>query len=303
MLAAMVMGAPLQIGAAEAASRSLVALTGDVAAQDCAFAFQLQGPFSLGGVLLLSGPLLPQLVGALLGDPEPVSALDDYHVPILRDSLANVLGRWTQALGELYRAPVTLDLESPLNPRDAASVLRGGALAKGSAVLVERLPLDFNGVAGAMQLLLPDPEAACLITANPAYMPPPEVAPPMNANPLDSLTEQPSVPSDPVPVSRAHFQQLQPHSNGHGESRGLDLLMDVPLTVSVELGRKDLNIRDILELVPGALIELDRLAGEPLDLLINGKLFAKGEVVVIDESFGIRITSIVSAEERIQSMR
>ena len=70
--------------------------------------------------------------------------------------------------------------------------------------------------------------------------------------------------------------------------------MDVPLQVTVELGRTRKLIRDILELAPGSVIELDKLAGEPVDILVNGKLIAKGEVVVIDDNFGVRITKIVS---------
>lgn len=79
----------------------------------------------------------------------------------------------------------------------------------------------------------------------------------------------------------------------------IDLIMDVPLELTVELGRTKMQIKEILDLGPGSIVELDKLAGEPVDVLVNGKLIAKGEVVVIDESFGIRITNIVSQMERI----
>lgn len=75
--------------------------------------------------------------------------------------------------------------------------------------------------------------------------------------------------------------------------------MDVPLEVTVELGRTKMQIKEILDLGAGSIVELDKLAGEPVDVLVNGKLIAKGEVVVIDESFGIRITNIVSQMERL----
>lgn len=75
--------------------------------------------------------------------------------------------------------------------------------------------------------------------------------------------------------------------------------MDVPLQVTVELGRTQRLIRDILELSPGSIIELDKLAGEPVDILVNGKQIAKGEVVVIDESFGVRITDIADPSKRL----
>jgi flagellar motor switch protein FliN/FliY len=76
------------------------------------------------------------------------------------------------------------------------------------------------------------------------------------------------------------------------------MIMDVPLQLTVELGRTRKLIREILELAPGSVVELDKLAGEPVDILVNGKIVAKGEVVVIDENFGVRITGIVSMQER-----
>ncbi len=86
-------------------------------------------------------------------------------------------------------------------------------------------------------------------------------------------------------------------------STNIDMLLDVELDVSIELGKSLLSIKRVLELAPGSIVELDRMAGEPVDLLVNNKVVAKGEVVVIDESFGIRIVSLVSAEERIKSLR
>ena len=82
----------------------------------------------------------------------------------------------------------------------------------------------------------------------------------------------------------------------------IGLLMDIPLQVSVELGRTQLRIRNVLELVPGSIIELERLAGEPVDVLVNGRQLARGEVVVIDEEFGIRITEIASQASRLQGI-
>ena len=78
----------------------------------------------------------------------------------------------------------------------------------------------------------------------------------------------------------------------------IELVKDIQVTLQVELGRTDMLIQDILELTPGKVIELDRLAGEPLDILVNGKLLAKGEVVVVDENFGVRLTSIVEPTAR-----
>jgi len=87
------------------------------------------------------------------------------------------------------------------------------------------------------------------------------------------------------------------------EKESIELIMDVPLEVTVELGRTKKLIKDILEFGPGTILELDKLAGEPVDILINGKYIAKGEVVVIDESFGVRITDIVSASKRLSKIQ
>ena len=87
------------------------------------------------------------------------------------------------------------------------------------------------------------------------------------------------------------------------QGRRLDLLLDVPLDLSVELGRARMSIQDLLNLSPGSVIELDKIAGEALDILINGRLVARGEAVVVNDKFGIRISDIVSPSERIARLR
>ena len=86
-------------------------------------------------------------------------------------------------------------------------------------------------------------------------------------------------------------------------NRRLELLLDVPLDVSVELGRARVSIQDLLALGPGSVIELDKIAGEPLDILVNDRLVARGEAVVVNDKFGVRITDIVSQAERIARLR
>jgi flagellar motor switch protein FliN/FliY len=88
-----------------------------------------------------------------------------------------------------------------------------------------------------------------------------------------------------------------------GSERRLDILLDVPLEVNVELGRTRMTIHDLLALAPGSVVELDKVAGEALDILVNGRLVARGEAVVVNDKFGVRITDIVSPQERIQRLR
>ncbi|MDY7031480.1 MAG: flagellar motor switch protein FliN [Thermodesulfobacteriota bacterium] len=85
-------------------------------------------------------------------------------------------------------------------------------------------------------------------------------------------------------------------------SGNLDLILDVPLNVSVELGRSKMVINDLLQLARGSIIELSKLAEEPLDVLVNGKMIARGEVVVVNDKFGIRLTDVISPSERIQNL-
>jgi flagellar motor switch protein FliN/FliY len=96
-----------------------------------------------------------------------------------------------------------------------------------------------------------------------------------------------------VNVTPAQFQTFNNNVNAAPAQENIGLIMDVPLEVTVELGRTTKSISEILGFSPGTIIELDRIAGEPIDVLVNGKFVARGEVVVIEESFGIRVTEII----------
>ncbi len=91
-------------------------------------------------------------------------------------------------------------------------------------------------------------------------------------------------------------------ASGKGESRDLDFILDLPLEVSVELGRARLLINDLLQLGQGSIVELNKFAGEPLEILVNQKLVARGEAVVVNEKFGVRITDIISPLERVKQL-
>ena len=100
--------------------------------------------------------------------------------------------------------------------------------------------------------------------------------------------------------------ELDEFDNSGGGVAGrpdLDVILDIPVTISMEVGRTSITIRNLLQLNQGSVIELDRLAGEPLDVLVNGTLIAHGEVVVVNEKFGIRMTDVISPSERIKKLR
>lgn len=100
---------------------------------------------------------------------------------------------------------------------------------------------------------------------------------------------------------RAQFEQLTPSAGG-GAPNNIDMILDIPVNLTVELGRTKLAIRSLLQLAQGSVVELDGLAGEPMDVLVNGCLIAQGEVVVVNDKFGIRLTDIISPSERIRRL-
>jgi flagellar motor switch protein FliN/FliY len=105
-------------------------------------------------------------------------------------------------------------------------------------------------------------------------------------------------------MERPDLQELQEDSgNTTIEDASLEVILDIPVTVSMEVGKSKISIRNLLKLNQGSVVELDRLAGEPLDVLVNGTLIAHGEVVVVNEKYGIRLTDVISAAERIQKLK
>ncbi|ELB2078150.1 flagellar motor switch protein FliN [Vibrio parahaemolyticus] len=121
-----------------------------------------------------------------------------------------------------------------------------------------------------------------------------------------ALGEDPSALSiDVDEVLAAPLEELKDTSRPitDDERRKLDTIMDIPVTISMEVGRSQISIRNLLQLNQGSVVELDRLAGESLDVLVNGTLIAHGEVVVVNDKFGIRLTDVISQTERIKKLR
>jgi flagellar motor switch protein FliN/FliY len=121
----------------------------------------------------------------------------------------------------------------------------------------------------------------------------------------DDVTQelQESKKADPkVEVNEVSFSEFQKSDTAKG-SMALDFIMDIPLTLNVELGRSQLLISELLQLGQGSVIELTKLAGEPMDVFVNQRLVARGEVVVVNEKFGVRLTDVVSTMERVNKLR
>lgn len=125
----------------------------------------------------------------------------------------------------------------------------------------------------------------------------------MSDRPPHAVLDEPDEAKRSPEVRAAKFDEFGPGDSGGSTPQNIEILMDLELPVIIELGRTSMFIRDILELGPGSIVELSKLSGEPVDLYVNDKKFAQGEVVVIDENFGIRITDLVKVEDRIRSLK
>ena len=174
--------------------------------------------------------------------------------------------------------------------------------------IMQLLPVDFSE--SIIEKLTSSKEAKTDVEPTPQPVPEPSPAPqPSVQQPTVSSHSQPiiqqptmsqtsNIMHNNVNVQTAQFQSFDMNELAQ-QKENITIIRDVPLEVTVELGRTRKPIKEILEFNPGTVIELDKLAGEPIDILVNGKFIARGEVVVIDENFGVRVTDIISSEERI----
>jgi flagellar motor switch protein FliN/FliY len=173
-------------------------------------------------------------------------------------------------------------------------MLNGGDLGGGASVdpwSDDALQAEIDAARAAAGVMDPLPSTVATM-APPPHMPAPT-----------PITAAPSAPAQmPTAVHPVQFMPLTPEAPTTDRAHGIEMLMDVALEVSVELGRSHMSIGEILALRTGSVIELDKLAGEPVDVSVNGTLIARGEVVVVDEKFGVRITEVVSKARRIASL-
>ncbi|CAM5203885.1 flagellar motor switch protein FliN [Alishewanella longhuensis] len=124
------------------------------------------------------------------------------------------------------------------------------------------------------------------------------------ANDQDTMDEWAAAMAEAETDAKAvELEELQDERDAAVDKRKLDTILDIPVTISMEVGRAKISIRNLLQLNQGSVVELERIAGEPLDVLVNGTLIAHGEVVVVNDKFGIRLTDVISQIERIKKLR
>lgn len=124
----------------------------------------------------------------------------------------------------------------------------------------------------------------------------------MGHSDVNQLRQDEVTSGNPAASKPAAFPPMENKASS-GPAQNLDFILDIPMQVSVQLGTTKMLIRDLLQLGQGSVIELEKLAGEPMEVLVNNRLVARGEVVVVNEKFGIRLTDVVSAVERVQHLR
>lgn len=235
----------------------------------------------------------------MMGQKE--AALNDMVSQVLKEAFSQMVGVSDSALSSRFGGSFT---NSPIETsilEDAFSINIPGPLAIVSGSLsiegeVDNAPYVFALELPLLQSLI---GSASNNAAAPAAGGNASNAGASANNSMAGLVDNQAFDSGPqLGVQHAEFNSLMPASDVQGTGN-IGLLMDVTMNMTVELGRATMTIRDILGLGEGSIIELQKLAGEPVDLLVNGKLIAKGEVVVIDENFGVRVTDIINPMDRL----
>jgi len=261
--------------------------------------FTLACPVSFGQDLSGTGVwLLDARYGALIA--ELMLGNDPAEVPAelsvaLKDAAAEALSQMIGAMGEGFGRASHRKVhagagELAILPGDGASAARG-VIAE-DRIVVADCELKIGSLAPSRLVVVLGGSQGDVLAAAPAAG---SGGPDLVLGPA-----QAAGPGGALRVRPAQFGTVQAPPSAEAQMpSNLDLLLDVPLEVTVELGRATRKVRDVLALGPGSIVELNKLAGEPVDMLVNGKLIAKGEVVVIDENFAVRIIEILSRDERL----
>ncbi|MBK5897486.1 flagellar motor switch phosphatase FliY [Catonella massiliensis] len=247
------------------------------------------------------------------GEDVDGTELSELHLSAICEAMNQMMGSAATSISSVLEKKVDIspptasliDMDGSIDEEGFGDFLKGEfvkvsfRLEIGTLIdseLMQLYPIDFakelyNKFMSSSELDQPAPAAPAPAPAPAPAAPTPGPAPAMPVPPQGYA--QPMQPAQPVNVAPAQFQAFDNTINPLMQQENIGLIMDVPLEVTVELGRTNKTIKEILDFSPGTIIELNKLAGEAIDLLVNGKYVAKGEVVVIEDNFGIRITEII----------
>ncbi|ARJ40505.1 flagellar motor switch phosphatase FliY [Sporosarcina ureae] len=261
----------------------------------------------------------------------PNQELSEIHLSAVQEAMNQMMGSSATSMSTIFNkkvdiSPPTIDLMNIQIDQGTENIPAHNLLIRVSfnlkvgelidSDIMQLFPLEFGKKlvsslmgeeeAATVMEAPPSPQASQYSEPEPAYKPEPtsmqQQQPASQAPPIQQ-TAAPRQTQAPVHVQQAEFASFQAPSLNKEESNNLNLLLDIPLQVTVELGRTKRSVKEILEMSGGSIIELDKLAGEPVDILVNNRYIAKGEVVVIDENFGVRITDILSQMDRLNNLR
>lgn len=256
--------------------------------------------------------------------PEPM--MDEIHLSAVQEAMNQMMGSAATSMSAVFNkrvdiSPPTINLLNVTGGEGTDKLPNQNLLVKVSfrlkigqlidSNIMQVLQVDFakNLVEQLMDQSSPEPvpqqqapsqPAAPIVKQEPASAPDPYQQQPAQVTQKQQATSSKQPAANVQPASFTEF--TQPAYSGT-DTRNLDMLLDIPLQVTVELGRARRSVKEILEIGSGSIIELDKLAGEPVDILINNQLVAKGEVVVIDENFGVRVTDIASQTDRLKKLK
>lgn len=251
----------------------------------------------------------------------PNPELGEIHLSAVQEAMNQMMGSAATSMSTMFNikvdiSPPTIDLlDLQLNtgaeniPQTNPLIKVAFSLLVGDLIdseIMQLLPFEFGKeiVTSLLGESMEEESVATVAEVPYAAEEKAKVAPiQTNAGYAPTLEAPPKQQRPQVEVQNAQFASFEDSSLNQVATNNLDLLLDIPLKVTVELGRTKRSIKEILEMSSGSIIELDKLAGEPVDILVNNRLIANGEVVVIDENFGVRITDILSQTERIQNLR
>lgn len=294
-------------------------------------AIQVEYTIGLTGMNLL---VIKQSDAAIIADLmlggdglNPSEELGEIHLSAVQEAMNQMMGSAATSMSTIFNkkvdiSPPSIDLMNIREDEGSENIpeedllvrvsfrLRIGELIDSN--IMQLLPLKFSQSL-VQQLLNPEPVEEISIekesVSEPVTSQEKTMQQPMMQHQEAITMQQPmyappqQYQQQPMNVQQAQFTEFTQPSLKQTEARNLNMLLDIPLQVTVELGRTKRSVKDVLELVSGSIIELDKLAGEPVDILVNSRLIAKGEVVVIDENFGVRITDILSKADRLNNLR
>ncbi|MGB9682396.1 MAG: flagellar motor switch protein FliN [bacterium] len=237
-------------------------------------------------IFLLDGDVALLIASLMMGEETPLKEFNELSMSALSEAFSQMIGTITLSLSEVMKKKLQI---TPTELRLLDDKYREIIFNKDVTCFRYLFKIDGQPDSELFQFIGKDSEEKLLPRVS-------AVAPDLQ---LKNTTDNNPKLEGTSSVQPVNFQPLVA-SKPKEPASNLDLLIDVPIQVSVELGRTKMLIKDILVLSPGSIIELEKLAGEPVDILANGKLIAKGEVVVIDENFGVRITEILNPEKKME---